>query len=33
MVVMAPREIVENLCKQHTLKEPQLFQFNSYISG
>jgi len=28
MVVMAPSEIVENLCKQETLKEPKLFQFD-----
>ena len=28
MVVVAPIEIVENLCKQQTLKEPKLVQFD-----
>jgi len=28
MVVMAPSEIVENLCKQQTLKGPKLVQFD-----
>ena len=28
MVIMAPSEIVENLCKQETLKEPKLAEFD-----
>jgi len=31
MVVTAQSEIVENLCKQHTLKEPKLFQFDGEL--